>query len=85
MIEVTWELEGDNIDQAAAGAAVERVLNYYKRALSGLTCPAHGSEPWLEVRGSVLADLKVSLGTCCAALKVTTEERIRSISLRIED
>lgn len=69
MIEVTWELEGDNIDQAAAGAAVERVLDYYKRALAGLTCPAHGSEPWLEVRGRMPEDLKVSLGTCCEALK----------------
>lgn len=34
MIQVKWELEGGDIDEVAAEAAVQPVLNYYKQALT---------------------------------------------------
>lgn len=82
MIEVRWELEADGIDQAAAAAAVERILNYYQRVLTGITCPRHAGTPWLVVRGRAVKDLAVSLGTCCSDLKEQTDARMRSVSRR---
>lgn len=82
MIHVKWELEGNEIDEAAAQAAVQRILNYYKRALASVSCPAHGGQPWLSVRGRTVKSLTVSVGSCCSALKSQMDEQIRRVSRR---
>lgn len=56
MIQVKWDLEGGDIDEAAAEAAVKSVLNYYKQALAGVSCPDHGGMPLLAVRGRRLSE-----------------------------
>jgi hypothetical protein len=82
MIQVKWELEESDIDKGAAEAAVQRVLNYYRQVLAGVSCPAHSGEPWLAVRGRTLGSLTVSVESCCLALKSETDERIRRVSRR---
>lgn len=82
MISVRWKLEGDDLDETAAQAAVQRILSYYSGVLAGVTCPVHGGEPWLDVRGSTTKNLTVSVGSCCRALIGLTEERIRRVSRR---
>jgi len=84
MMEVRWELEGNGIDQSSAEAAMQRVLNYYDRALADLTCPAHGRAPWLTVRGRMVKDLAVRVECCCPILQSQAEERLRRVSRRDE-
>jgi hypothetical protein len=85
MIQVKWELEGNEIDEGTAEAAVEPVLNYYKQALTGVSCPTHGGNPWLAVRGRTVAGLRVSVESCCPALKNQTAERMRKVSRRDDE
>jgi hypothetical protein len=84
MIEVKWDLDGDGIDQFTAAAAVQRVVDYHRRALAGITCPAHGGEPWITVRGPTVASLGVSVEHCCTALKSRIDARMRQVSRRDE-
>jgi hypothetical protein len=85
MIEVKWELEGSDIDEVAAAAAVKPVLNYYKQALAGVSCPDHGRMPLLAVRGRTMAGLRVSVESCCPALQRQTDARMRRVSRRDDE
>jgi hypothetical protein len=85
MIQVKWELEGSDIDEVAAEAAVQPVLNYYTQALTGVSCPTHGGKPWLAVRGRTVTGLRVSVESCCPALKSQTAERMRRVSRRDDE
>jgi hypothetical protein len=85
MIQVKWELEGSDIDVAAAEGVLQRVLNYYQRVLVGLSCPAHFAEPWLAVRGRTLGSLKVTVESCCPALRSEMDELMRRVSRRDDE
>jgi hypothetical protein len=85
MIQVKWELEGSDIDAAAAESAVQRVINYYQRVLAGLSCPAHKKEPWLAVHGRTVGSLVVTVESCCPALKSQMDEQMRRVSRRDDE
>lgn len=80
MMKVEWEFDGDEVGKAAAQAAVRRILDHYKRALNGLTCPIHGDVPILRVRGRTLEDLDISVESCCQPLIDEAYARIRRAS-----
>jgi hypothetical protein len=84
MIEVKYELEGD-IDGVEAERAVERVLRYHQHVLAGLTCPFHGSLPWLRVRGRSVERLTVTIESCCESLAGQAQARIQDVSRRDQD
>ncbi len=85
MIQVKYDVEGADLDKEAAEAAVGKVLNYYKQALAGLTCPLHGREPWLKVHGRTLETLAVSIETCCQELLNRTDARTGGVSRRNQE
>ena len=85
MIQVRWELEGDEIDERSARIAVQKILDYCSSVLAEVSCPVHGGKPWLEVRGSAVKNLTVGIGSCCRLLFGITEERIRRVSRREGD
>lgn len=85
MIQVRWNLEGNDIDESVAAATLQRLLDYYKRALADVSCPVHGGEPWLDVHGSTIHDLTVSVGSCCRTSRGLADERIRRVSRRDEE
>jgi hypothetical protein len=80
MIKVEWEFEGDDVGEAAAQAALRMILDRYKRALRGLTCPTHGEVLILRVRGRTLEDLDISVESCCQPLMDEANARIRRAS-----
>jgi hypothetical protein len=84
MVEVKFELEG-SVLKTAAEAAVQRTVRFYQQALEGVTCPTHGSNPSLVVRGNTVERLAVSIEACCAALSETADARLRAVSRRDED
>ena len=83
MIEVKFELEGVEKDEAQN--AVSRTIKFYQQALDGVTCPTHGSTPFLTVRGNSLQRLAVSMDACCAALTSAANARVRAVSRRDDD
>ena len=84
MIAVRWELNGADLDPAAAERAVEKVVGFHQRALAGVTCPAHNQPPVLVVRGQSVKTLAVSIEACCDALRAKAYDRIRAVSRRDE-
>jgi hypothetical protein len=78
MIEVEWEFEGDALGEAAAQAAVQKILSHYNRAIGKLTCPIHHRAPVLRVRGRTLEDLEIDIATCCDVLVNEANSRIRA-------
>jgi hypothetical protein len=84
MVEVKFELQG-GVTEPTAEAAVEKTVRFYQQALEGVTCPTHGSNPSLVVRGNTVEQLAVSIEACCAALSETADARLRAVSRRDED
>lgn len=76
MIKVEWEFDGDDVGEAAAQAAVRRILDRYKRALNVLTCPTHRDVPILRVRGGTLDDLDITVESCCQPMIDAAHARI---------
>ena len=83
MIEVKFELEG--VEQDQAQNAVSKTIRFYQQALDRVTCPAHGSTPFLIVRGNSLQRLAVSMEACCGALTTAANARVRAVSRRDDD
>ena len=84
MIAVRWDLNGAELDPAAAERAVEKVVGFHQRALAGVTCPEHNQAPVLVVRGQSVKTLAVSVETCCDELRAKVDGRIRAVSRRDE-
>ena len=83
MIEVKFEIEG--VEQDEAQNAVFKTIRFYQQALDGVTCPNHGSPPFLRVRGNSLQRLAVSMDACCGALTNAAHARVRAVSRRDDD
>jgi hypothetical protein len=83
MIEVKFELEGVAKDEAQK--AVSKTVRFYQQALDGVTCPTHGSTPFLTVRGNAVRRLTVSMDACCDALTSAANARVRALSRRDDD
>ena len=83
MIEVKFELEG--VEKDAAQNAVSKTIRFYQKALDGVTCPTHGSTPFLTVRGNAVQRLTVSMDACCEALTSAANSRVRAVSRRDDD
>jgi hypothetical protein len=83
MIEVKFELE--DVEQDEAQHTVLKTIRFYQRALEVVTCPTHGSSPFLRVKGSSVQRLAVSMDACCEALTSAANTRIRAVSRRDDD
>ena len=83
MIEVKFELEG--VEEAEAQAALSKTIRFYQQALGGVTCPTHGSTPFLVVRGNSPQRLAVSMDACCGALTSAANARVRAVSRRYDE
>jgi hypothetical protein len=83
MITVRWEfVTANEWDMTAAQRIVDRIQTRFQRAIGGLRCPVHGSEPLLVVQGGSVADLDVDLETCCERLAEESNARIQAGSHR---
>ena len=83
MINVRYELDG-GLDEETAARTLEKVLEYHRQALGGMTCPIHQQAPWLKVQGQSVPDLAVSVESCCPMLTEKVEARIHGISRRYQ-
>ena len=82
MIDISVEINGRkvnprNMKDAMETMIVSGIVDCVKKSVQGISCPKHGEQPKLKVKGRNFDNLSVEVSGCCDALKDKVKKKLQ--------